>query len=251
MQLTIFIYGLIAALAEILGGCLVVLRKQWPSKVQEYLLALSAGFILALVFLELVPEGIRSVGSEAPLFMLLGYSVLHFFEHTIVGHLHFGEETHHDVMVSKVASVSTFVGLFVHAFFDGFAISAGMQFDFYLGLMIFVAVLLHKIPEGLTIASVMLAAEHRRKTALLASAAIGVATMLGIVSVFLLSSVSEHVLGVAFAFSAGIATYVGASDLIPEINKSRNRIIPFLVFGGIALFYAGTKLLGLCAGSAH
>jgi len=245
MYVTIFIYGLIAAVAEILGGSLVVLRKQWPAKVQEYLLALSAGFILALVFLELVPEGIRSVGLEAPAFMLLGYSVLHFFEHTIVGHLHFGEETHHDVMISRVASISTFVGLFVHAFFDGFAISAGMQFDFYLGLMIFVAVLLHKIPEGLTIASVMLAAEHPRKTAFLASAAIGVATMLGIVSVFLLSAVNEQIVGIAFAFSAGIATYVGASDLIPEINKSRNRIIPLLVFGGIALFYAGTKLLAM------
>ena len=251
MYFTIFIYGLLAAIAEIIGGSLVVLRKQWPAKVQEYLLALGAGFILALVFLELVPESIRSVGVEAPVFMLLGYSVLHFFEHTIVGHLHFGEETHHDVMVSKVASISTFVGLFVHAFFDGFAISAGMQFDFYLGLMIFVAVLLHKIPEGLTIASVMLAAEHRRRVAMLASAAIGVATMLGIVSVFLLAAVNEKVLGIAFSFSAGVATYVGASDLIPEINKSKTRIIPLLVFGGIALFYVGTKVLGFYVGAVH
>jgi zinc transporter ZupT len=244
MHFTIFIYGLIAALAEILGGALVVLRKEWPRMVQEYLLALSAGFILALVFLELIPESMKALGPAAPLFMLLGYSVLHFFEHTVVGHLHFGEETHHDVMVSKAASLSTFAGLFIHAFFDGFAISAGMQFDFYLGLMIFVAVLLHKIPEGLTIASVMLAAEQPRKTAFLASAAIGVATMLGIVSVFLLSGINRNVVGVSFAFSAGIATYVGASDLIPEINKSEKRIIPLLVFGGIALFYLGTRLLG-------
>lgn len=251
MQLTIFIYGLVAALAEILGGSLVVLRRRWPAKVQEYLLALSAGFILALVFLELVPESIRALGLEAPAFMLLGYSVLHFFEHALVGHLHFGEETHHEVMLSKVASVSTFVGLFVHAFFDGFAISAGMQFNFYLGLMIFFAVLLHKIPEGLTIASVMLAAERPRKTALLASTAIGVATLLGIVTVFLLSGVSERILGIAFAFSAGAATYVGASDLIPEINKSRNRIIPVLVFGGMALFYVSSKLLASYAGEGH
>lgn len=251
MQLTIFVYGLVAALAEILGGSLVVLRKQWPAKVQEYLLALSAGFILALVFLELVPESIKALGLEAPAFMLFGYSVLHFFEHAIVGHLHFGEETHHDVMLSKVASLSTSVGLFVHAFFDGFAISAGMQFNFYLGLMIFAAVLLHKIPEGLTIASVMLAAERPRKTALLASTSIGVATLLGIVSVFLLSEVSERILGIAFAFSAGAATYVGASDLIPEINKSRNRIIPVLVFGGMALFYISSKLLVAYAGEGH
>lgn len=243
MRLTIIVYGLVAALAEILGGSLVVLRKEWPKRVQEYLLALSAGFILALVFMELIPESITAVGIQAPLYMLAGYSVLHFFEHTIVGHLHFGEETHHDVMISKIASLSTFSGLFIHAFFDGFAISAAMQFDFYLGLLVFFAVLLHKIPEGLTIASVMLAAEHGRRTAFFASAAIGVATMLGIVSVFLLAEVSLAIVGIAFAFSAGIATYVGASDLIPEINHSKNRIIPVLVFGGMALFYVGKILL--------
>jgi zinc transporter ZupT len=243
IELTVILYGLIAALAEILGGALVVLRTEWPKQIQEYLLALSAGFLLALVFIELIPEGIRAAGLQAPLYMLAGYSVLHFFEHTIVGHLHFGEETHHDVMLSKVASFSTFGGLFIHAFFDGFAISAGMQFDFSLGLLIFVAVLLHKIPEGLTIASVMLAAEHRRRTAFLASGAIGVATMLGVLSVFLLANISERVVGMAFAFSAGIATYVGASDLIPEINHSKNRVIPVMVFGGMALFYLGRTLL--------
>lgn len=251
MRTTIFLYGLIAALAEVIGAGLVVLRKQWPRTVQEYLLALSAGFLLALVFIELIPESMQRVGLHAPLFMLLGYAMLHFFEHTIVGHLHFGEETHRDVMVSRVTSLSTFGGLFIHAFFDGFAISAGMQFDFYLGLMIFFAVVLHKIPEGLTIATVMLAAEHKRRTAFVASVSIGVATMLGIVSVFLLSSINEELIGSAFAFSAGIATYVGASDLIPEINHSRNRVIPLLVFVGMILFYLGTFVFASYTGSPH
>ena len=248
MDALIVVYGFVAALAELLGGSLVVLRKHWPEQVQEYLLALGAGFILALVFLELIPESLHAVGMHAPLYILLGYSVLHFFEHTIVGHLHFGEETHHDVMVSSVASFSTFVGLFVHAFFDGFAIAVGMRYNFYLGLLIFFAILLHKIPEGLTIASVMLAAAHRRRTAFLASAAIGFATVLGIVSVFLISDISQSIMGAAFAFSAGIATYVGASDLIPEINHSKNRIIPVLVFGGMLLFYGGTVMLGPLVG---
>lgn len=245
MTLIILAYGLIASLAEIVGGGLVVLKAEWPRKIQEFLIALSAGFLLALVFVELVPESIGAIGAEATLYMLLGYAILHFFEHTVVGHLHFGEETHADVMVSKTASISTFAGLFIHAFFDGFSISAAMQFNFSVGLLVFLAVLLHKIPEGLTIASVMLVAQHRRRTALLASAAIGAATMLGIASVFFLSGVSERLVGLAFAFSAGLATYVGASDLVPEINRSRRRVTPVLVFGGMALFYVGRWLLGI------
>ena len=243
MSSAVILFGLVAAAAEILGGSLVLMRRNWPRAVQEYLLALGAGFILALVFLELVPESLRALGARAPLFMLLGYAVLHFFEHTIVGHLHFGEETHTDVMLSGVASASTFAGLFIHAFFDGFAIAAGMAFNKVLGLLIFFAVLLHKIPEGLTIASVMIAAERNRRTAFLASLAIGVATMLGIVSVALIADVAGDVVGMAFAFSAGASTYVGASDLIPEINHSRNRVIPLMVFGGMLLFWGGTLLL--------
>jgi zinc transporter ZupT len=58
-------------------------------------------------------------------------------------------------------------------------------------------------------------------------------------------------MGAAFAFAAGISTYVGASDLIPEINHSRNRIIPLMVFGGMLLFYGGTLLLHPLVGHTH
>jgi zinc transporter ZupT len=243
MTTTILFYGLLAACAEIVGGALVIRRNMWPQKVQEYFLAIGAGFLLALVFLELVPESLHAVGTAAPLYMLAGFAVLHFFEHTVVGHLHFGEETHQEVMLSRVASLSTFTGLFIHAFFDGFSISVGMQFDFGLGLLIFVAVLLHKIPEGLTIASVMLAARHERRMVWLANIAVGGATMLGVIAPLFFTSAGEGILGAAFAFSAGAATYVGASDLIPEINHSHNRIIPVMVFVGMLLFYVGMTLV--------
>lgn len=239
----ILIFGLIAALAEILGAVLVINRKEWPKKIQEYLIALSAGFLLALVFLTLIPESLRLLGPTASIYILIGFAALHFFEHTLVGHLHFGEEIHSEVMVSKVASLSAFSGLAVHAFFDGFSISAGMSHDFYIGILVFLAILLHKIPEGLTIATVMLAAQQTRRNALLASVTIGLATMAGIVTVFILRGVDVQIVGVAFALSGGIAAYVGASDLIPEINRSENRIIPLMVFAGMVLFYLSDKLL--------
>ena len=130
---TIILFGLVAASAEILGGSVVLMQKEWPQKIQEYLLALGAGFILALVLLDLIPASITGIGSTAPLLILTGFSVMHFAEHTVVGHLHFGEEVHSEVMVSKVASYSAFWGLFIHAFFDGVSISAGMQVQFFAG----------------------------------------------------------------------------------------------------------------------
>ncbi len=243
MTLRVLMFGFIAALAEVLGGSLIYLRKSWPQRAQEMLLALGAGFILALVFLKLIPASIQKLGETAALYCLLGFATIHFFEHTIVGHLHFGEETHPEVMVSKAASFSAFSGLFVHAFFDGFTISVGLHFDFLLGVLIFLAVLLHKIPEGLTIGSIVLASGYSKRTVLYSSVGLGLATMLGVCAVFVFQQVSEGMIGMGFAFSAGVAVYVGASDLIPEINKSKDRIPPLVVFAGMVLFYLSDRVL--------
>lgn len=243
MKLQILLFGLAAALAEILGGALIVSRRAWPKRVQETLLALSAGFILALVFLKLIPASLLTLGEAASLYVLIGFATIHFFEHAIVGHLHFGEETHSEVMVSKAASLSAFTGLFIHAFFDGLSISVGMQYNYLLGLLIFLAVLLHKFPEGLTIGSIMLSARHERRIVLYSAFGIGFATLLGVVSAFLIGTIDVKLTGVAFAFSAGTVVYVGASDLIPEVNKTENRIPPLLVFAGMILFYLSEKLL--------
>ncbi|MBI2428271.1 MAG: ZIP family metal transporter [Ignavibacteriales bacterium] len=244
-EVTIFIIiaGIVAAGAEILGGAFVAWRRDVSKKIQEYLIALGAGFLLALVMIDLLPESIAHLGATAPLWMLFGFSVIHFVEHTVVKHLHFGEETHSDIMISKIASYSAFWGLFIHAFFDGLAISAGMYFDFSLGIMIFLAITLHKFPEGLTIASIMLASQQTKKTALRASAGVAGGTMIGILMIFFLQNVDPKITGYAFAFSAGAALYVSASDLIPEINRSDNRRLSLVVFGGMVLFYLSGLLV--------
>ncbi len=239
----IIIAGLVAGGAEILGGAFVVWKRDVSKKIQEYFIALGAGFLLALVIIDLLPESIQNIGESAPLWMLIGFSVIHFVEHTIVEHLHFGEETHSHVMVSKAASYSAFWGLFIHAFFDGLAISAGMYYDFSLGILIFIAILLHKFPEGLTIASIMLASNQSRKTALKATAGIAGGTMLGILMIFFLQNVDPKITGYAFAFSAGAALYVSASDLIPEINRSDNRVLSLVVFVGMVMYYTSGMLL--------
>ena len=243
MTFQVFLFGLAAAAAEVLGGSLIYLRKSWPRRVQETLLALGAGFILALVFLKLIPSSIRALGDTAMLYCVLGFATIHFFEHTIVGHLHFGEETHSDAMIAKGAGLSAFTGLFVHAFFDGFTISIGFQFNFLLGVLIFFAVLLHKFPEGLTIGSIVVAAGYPRKIVLMSAIGLAVATLVGVCTLFVFQNLNADLVGAGFAFSAGVAVYVGASDLIPEINKSKDRIPPLVVFAGMIMFYLSDRVL--------
>ncbi|MEK6650592.1 MAG: ZIP family metal transporter [Bacteroidota bacterium] len=240
--------GITAAAAEVLGGMLLVSRGRWPERVQVTMLALGAGFILALVFLKVLPESWDAVGSEAAVAMLAGFGTLHFFEHAVVGHLHFGEETHKEAMASRIAGLSAFSGLFIHAFFDGLSISVSVHFDLFLGLLVFFAVLLHKFPEGLTIGSIMLSAGFSRAAVIRAAVGIGLATVIGAATMSILPSIDQQWMGRILAFSAGTVLYVGATDLIPEINKCEERMPPLMVFVGIALFYLSERLLAALIG---
>ena len=248
MLITSLLLGFAAAAAEVLGGLLLVSRGRWPERAQVTMLALGAGFILALIFLSVLPKSWEAVGPEAAIAMLAGFGTLHFFEHAVVGHLHFGEETHKEAMASRLAGLSAFSGLFIHAFFDGLSISVSVRFDLFLGLLVFFAVLLHKFPEGLTIGSIMLSAGFSRQAVIRAAVGIGLATVLGAASMSVLPEIDRAWMGRILAFSAGTILYVGATDLIPEINKCEERLPPLMVFVGIALFYLSEKLLATLIG---
>ena len=239
------ILSVIAAGAQIGGGMLALGAKRFPHNWERTLLALGAGFLLALVFVDLIPESFRLTGNpdHSVIAMLLGFSVLHFFEHTLVQHFHFGEETHQHPEIAHTSALGAVGGLTLHAFFDGMAISAVASAKPTMGVLISVAVLLHKIPEGLTVASVMRAGNHSKKEAMNAGFVLGLATILGAFFVFVFVTFDEALIGFLFAFSAGAALYVGACDLIPEINKTRGRKAPLLVFMGMMLFYLSKVLL--------
>src|SRR5205823_7601710 len=199
--------------------------------------ALGAGFMLAAVILKMVPES-QHLTSLAPALVLAGYLLVHLFEHTVARHFHFGEEIHPE-LVSARAGVSALLGLVVHSFFDGISIGSAFIIDRALGLLVFTAIVLHKAPEGFAIASVVLATRGSRRSALLAAAAVGGASILGGFSIFGM----QTLVGPALAVSAGVTLYVAASDLVPEVNRDQGVGIALTVFLGVLLYYATERML--------
>jgi zinc transporter ZupT len=221
-----------AAAANVLGGLIVIARKHWNELVLKYFIALGAGFMLAATFLRMLPESL-ALTTHAPLLMLGGYFVVHFFEHTIAPHFHFGEEVHGDVMMNPAVGFSALVGLSTHTFFDGVSIASGFLVSVPLGLLIFFAVVLHKVPEGFTVASIALASGRGKRGALLASFVLAGATLAGVVGMHRFAGAVPY----ALPLSTGVTLYVAASDLIPEVNEERGIAMALVVFLGVALFY--------------
>lgn len=221
--------GLVAAAGNLLGGYFVV-RKDWPRQFLQYFLALGAGYMLAVAFLEIIPESIALGGKNALLYVLAGFFLVHLFEHTLAPHFHFGEETHVEEMSRHRAQSSVMLGLTIHTFFDGVAIASGFLVSTWLGMAIFVAVFLHKLPEGFTVASVFLACGKGKRKAIQAAAALGGATLLGVLLTGLLQSQLKY----ALPLSGGVTVYVAATDLLPEVNREPNWRMALLVFFGVA-----------------
>lgn len=227
---TSILLGLTAALANGLGGAVIV-QKNWERRYLRYFIALGAGFMLGTAFLEMLPESIALAGPKAPLLMLAGYFLVHFFEHTVTGHFHFGEETHAEAFAERRRGYSVLFGLAIHTFFDGIAIASGFLISGWLGWIIFMAVILHKVPEGFTASSIMLASGRSKAVAWAASGALGLATVAGVLTMTFFT----RSLNAGLPLSAGVTLYVAASDLIPEVNKEPGITMALAVFLGVGL----------------
>jgi ZIP family zinc transporter/zinc and cadmium transporter len=234
------VLGIVAAGANLASGLLIV-KRNWHPSFLKYFIALGAGFMLATAMIEMIPESVKLRSDSSSrffghtnavfLFVLAGYFLVHFFEHTLAPHFHFGEETHHEEMSHAHASYAALLGLVIHTFFDGVAIASGLLVSTWLGGVIFLAIFLHKVPEGFTVASLMLASGQSRRAAFVSSAILGAATMAGMGLMFVLRSAVDD----ALPLSAGVTLYVAASDLIPEVNREPGIGMALLVFLGVAL----------------
>jgi ZIP family zinc transporter/zinc and cadmium transporter len=201
------------------------------------MVALSAGFMVSVALLDLAPDAIKTHGESAALVILVGYLLVHLTQHTLAPHFHFGEEVH---AVTKVVSFSALAGLMLHTFVDGVAIASGFGISSSLGLLVFFAILLHKLPEGLAISSLFLASGESRRTALAASAALAISSLIGALLTQQVPILGSYGLPLA----AGVTLYVGASNLVPEFQSKPGWRLPISFFVGCALYYFARRLMG-------
>lgn len=248
--LQLILFGLAAALANVLGGLIL-----FPSRIRSnfksafrYLLALGAGFMLSVTFFEVLPKTISLWQSQsdktdslaAPMLLVLGgYLMTQFFEHTIAPHFHLGEEVVSETIIPARSAYTGIGGLLIHTFLDGVSIAAASELDIRIGFLVFIAVFLHKFPEGFTIGSMVIAAGKGRREVLIATAVIGAATLLGVILFRIIGGNFTFAVAYALPVAAGVTIYVAASDLIPEVNHhgGKNPFVSLSVFAGVALFF--------------
>ncbi|MDO8507878.1 MAG: ZIP family metal transporter [bacterium] len=240
--LSVIMYSLIAGLATYLSAQFVIRDKKLSTKKVIYFVSFSAGALFSLAFFHLIPEAL-DLNPKNALYATVGAFVLFYFlEQQIMMHSCEEEKcSHHHVDKSK--GLVGLWGILLHSLIDGALIGIGFEVNFALGLVTALAVLVHKIPDGISVSSIMLHSGFTKKDTSRNSSLVAIATPIGaILAYFLLRGVSNDWIGLALGFSAGTFLYISASDLIPETHENVNWLNGFfVVLGIIAIVF--TKIL--------
>lgn len=225
-----------------------------------------SGLMLGVAFYHLLPHSIIWVGGpEAAdvstwwvmiglIVMLLLLRMFHFHQHDFSDDEHAEHCDHHpveEVSAHRLSWVGIALGLGMHTIIDGVALGAviqGQSADGHatglLGVGVFLAILLHKPLDALSITAVMNAGGWSASSRTLANVTFALMCPLGALLFFVgvdhLGHSRDYVVGAALAFSAGAFICIALSDLLPEVQfHSHDRMkltVAFLL--GIGLAYA-------------
>ncbi len=259
--LLLLVYSLAIVLAS-LGGGLLPERVHMTHTRMQLVMSLVAGLMLGVAFFHLLPHSVTLLGGAGSLdraigwlmgglvVMLLLLRLFHFHQHDFSAEEE-GHQGHaHDVQHGNLHGLSWFgfaIGLGVHTLIDGVALGAVMQDDIgsqaggLLGIGVFLAILLHKPLDAMSITALMAAAgrgENPRRIANLVFACIcPLGAMLFFFGVPLAGPAQQTVIGSALAFSAGAFICIALSDLLPEVHfHQHDRVLLTAAFlAGLAL----------------
>ena len=110
----ILLFLIVAAIADVVGAVLFLLRRRWDDEALRVLVATGAGFMLAVALVEMMPEALKQL-PIAGVWVIGGFLLVHLAEHVLTPHFHYGHETH----AGLGAHVWQALGLMVHSVIDG------------------------------------------------------------------------------------------------------------------------------------
>ena len=220
-------------LATLAGGVLSVviaaaLTVGVLSRLVKHLVSLSAGLLLGVALLHVLPEAFESQAGAHELFLALLGGLMFFFllekaELYRHGHHHEGDGHHHrhdfDQEQAGRGGWAVLVGDGIHNFCDGIIIAAAFLADVQLGLVTALAVIAHEIPQEVGDYIVLLNAGFGRARALLFNALSGLAAVAGGVLGYFAVGPWEALFPYFLVIASSSFVYVAVADLLPQLQR--------------------------------
>lgn len=216
-----FILTLIAGLSTVAGSMIFFSHKFKKKEYIGFFLGLSAGVMIYLSFIELLPYSIKNIGFlQSDIFFFIGIvimSILDFFlPHNYLEKRMISKGKIFDKKLLSTGFVVTF-GLIIHNIPEGMAVFLSSFTNMKLGIILAIAIAIHNIPEGIAVAAPIYHATLNKNKAIKYAFISGMAEPFGaIISYFLLKPyLHQNILSYIFAIVAGIMIYISFDELLP------------------------------------
>lgn len=226
------LWALLAFVMTLAGG-LFAFRYQ---RYLLFIMAFSAGMLIGVAFLDLLPEVVEIAAAAnvdvrslmvvvvcgfVGIFLLEKLTIIHSEkQHDAPGH------HHHVGLVGAL-------GLTFHSFMDGLAIGVGFKAGYEVGIVVLLAVLAHDFADGLNTVTFMLATQNSRWRTGLLLVLNALAPVAGAV-VATVAKIEPTFLAYQLAFFAGFLLYMGASDLLPHVHERPRAALIASTVAGLA-----------------
>jgi ZIP family zinc transporter len=223
----------LAAFVMTLAGGAFAFRYQ---RYLLYIMAASAGLLIGVAFLDLIPEVVELAHEHGiamrslMVTVILGFAAIFLLEKLTIIHSekqHDAPGHHHNVGLVGA------LGLSFHSFLDGLAIGVGFEAGTKVGFIVLLAVVAHDFADGLNTVTFMLATRNSRWRTFLLLAVDASAPVAGALCAGLFRITPYH-LAFQLSFFAGFLLYLGASDLLPQVHERPRFALLASTIGGLA-----------------
>jgi ZIP family zinc transporter len=223
----------IAFLGPIIGSGIGVLRKPTFGYVCA-MLCFAAGVMLAISFLELIPESVALASNGLCILGLATGALAMFGLDRLVPHLHPSLCSQEHGCNLQRASIFLILGIFLHNFPEGMAIASGEVSDVEASIAIALAIAIHNIPEGVCTSASYYHATGSRAAAFLLSSSTALPILIGyFLARRVFVAVPSEVTGFIIAATAGLMIYITVDELIPNSCAGQDHRTVFTFVGGI------------------
>ncbi len=253
MNTLLIILAIVTFVSTIIGGLVIIkLRKFLP-----YFFAFAAGSLVAVSFLEILPESLSIAGGVGfPtryifLIVVLSFFVYSLLEKFFLTHHHdledsdckheckkHHEEDSHGHIMGPIGAGS----LVLHSFLDGAAIGAAFQVNAATGLIVALAVIFHDFTDGINTVIMMLKNKQNMKSTITFLILDALAPVAGVLATNLVA-IPQKALAIILAVFVGEFIYIGASNFLPEAREHTSKWIIAALALGILLITVLTMIV--------
>jgi zinc transporter, ZIP family len=229
----VFFIFLIMILGPIIGSFIGVLKRPSFGYVCN-MLCFAAGVMLAISFLELMPESIKlSSITTCVSGLVLGSLVMYGLDR-LIPHIHPQLCAQEQGCNLERTSVYLIMGMFLHNFPEGMAIAIGSVTEMKVSFVIALAIAIHNVPEGICTSAPFYHTTGERLKSFLVSSSTAVPIIIGyVLARYLFQNITDQVIGFIIGATAGLMIYITTDELIPNGCAGTNHQTIFSLILGI------------------